>query len=449
MSSVEREWNRLLCSAESDLGWEGSCARIAQPSTVDLDVERNLACAGTTCVPSTLPSLLCTGENPSGACFRSRSPLKVVTPEEFRRAVARVQGGRQTVGRETMRRLREEDAAQRQWLVDRGVVPAEVDPTRFPPSKSEIQRLEAEGEITTPSPFKDAYFVLRALGTGTDGTVYEVQDVETSEFLAAKVVRIDNEVEMFDDRVPLEARIMVSLETTPSVPRLEHMYVENKMTLCSKNIPPSFVLVMTMPPAPYCALHEARNLASFDGRKVFAGLIAALRGLDDNNVCHMDLHSLNVLVSTATNEVTLIDFGRAQYKDVPYEYTMIETYAGHMGSPPELRVAYRNYQREMASAPEYAKRSTAMRNRAELERVFDYDNQTLWTAAVMLFTAYFGRIFFQHPELDPSRSVRFPSTMPILAVSLLKRVFVPIQRRIKLREFFDHPFFDLTFNPRR
>lgn len=325
-------------------------------------------------------------------------------------------------------RIRNDLEMDRMWLLARNVTP--LDTTHKHPKREPVTKQVKE--ITTPSPFKHAYTVVRMLGQGQDGLAYEVTDNYTKQTFVAKIMYVTKMVPMFDQDIPLEVKIMIDLDDVPNVPKVIRMFVENAMTIGNTFVWPSYIVVMTTPSViPYApAIRFMQNVTPYEIRTIFSRLVNTLKDVDDHNIAHNDLHAQNFLVSNPTKDVTLIDFGRAQYKNVSYDINMMLTYAGWIGSPPELR----NIHRGKYTDPN------------DLVAMFDYDRMTTWRIGFLLYQFFGGNIqaTFGKPYLDPSPFVRFPYRTTQMARDLMSKIFVPYQRRITLRQLFDHPYFDMT-----
>ena len=254
---------------------------------------------------------------------------------------------------------------------------------------------------------KRLYKTLRKLGSGADGSVYEVQSRSSGVKYAMKVVKMESisAEEMFTSEFPLEAKLMVDLSGVEGVVQLEHVFREKPMMYGAVRNADSFVLVMAMPETSAKVLSVVRLRSKSNARVVFSRLAAIVGRVDAHGISHMDLHSGNVLVEEKSLGVTLIDFGRAQYKSRAYGY--VDALRRWEESPPELIG----------------------------EGLFDYDRCTVWYMAKMMYDKY-------QPDARkfPELSAR---VFPPLLLSLLARVFVPWQTRIGLREMLAHPYFDL------
>lgn len=239
--------------------------------------------------------------------------------------------------------------------------------------------------ICKPTLLDRGYRLVETLGYGAYGRVYRVEHVASGKTYAAKFVS-DVDTVTSDNgpgTIPLEADVLIRLKDVQGVSHLHDVFF----------MPCGFwVMVMDIPDEPFATLATLAALGSnVDARAVMARLVHILRDVDACNVCHMDIHPSNILIS-ADDSVTLIDFGRAQYKDQPYAHASI--YAMFNDSPPEL-----------------------INN-----GVFDYDRMTTWSIGLLI-----------HMLVDDDS-----------AKDLLDLIFVPYDRRITLGDFFDHPYFDCS-----
>jgi hypothetical protein len=124
------------------------------------------------------------------------------------------------------------------------------------------------------------------------------------------------------------------------------------------------------------------------------------------------------------------------------------TYAGWPGSPPELREVYARYDAAIKANP-FSRKTINGIYAKQFRQMYDYDRQTVWRLAIMLFESYGGVSFYSEDEIG--FDVRYPSRIPPMLMRLLQKVFVPYKRRIGLRDMLDDPYFnlDVPFDRRR
>ena len=201
---------------------------------------------------------------------------------------------------------------------------------------------------------------------------------------AAKVIQKRNAVRR-------EVDVMMHLANVKGVTHLQAYYDLGRGKI-GDHPTPAEVLVMDMPEGPTATYHRVVNTKTDEEkRRILSRLVQILRRIDERGVAHNDLHANNFLVSGADDRVTLIDFGRAEYKNRPFDMT--EEYREWCRSPPELRN----------------------------QGVFDYDRLTTWTMGLIVKQSF--------------------TVVPPIAQNLLDSLFAPFHRRMSLHQMFDHPYF--------
>lgn len=153
-----------------------------------------------------------------------------------------------------------------------------------------------------PSLVEHGYKIVKTIGQGAYGRVYHVERLNDGKSYAAKIV---GDVDLTPDGIPIEADILLHLTDVPNVPNIHDIFTTNNG---------SHVMVMDKPDEPFDTLQRTTD---FDPHIVISNLIKILIDIDTLDICHMDIHSDNILVSK-NNQVTLVDFGRARYKHTPF-----------------------------------------------------------------------------------------------------------------------------------
>lgn len=261
------------------------------------------------------------------------------------------------------------------------------------------------------------YKYVGTIGSGADASVVKVRDKKTDIEYAMKVVKISSisDFDMYSDYLPLESRLLIDLVGVDGVVQVERVFRERPLFFGKLKDDDSFCTVMQMPPTKYYSLDMVDIKLNSTLRKIFARLIAALKEVDDRGIAQMDIHAGNVLVEEKDLRVTVIDFGRAQYKSRPYHFQeQVVKWSEH---PPEL------------TADDFS--------------LFDYDLYTPWEIAKLMFTFYKPKGKGKTPSIIYPDLSKFPNIPPMLK-DLFSKVFVPYTRRIRLRQFFEHPYFDLS-----
>ena len=254
------------------------------------------------------------------------------------------------------------------------------------------------------------YKFSRFIQKGTDASVFLVIYRESNEKRALKVIRVQDlePTNMFSEHFILEAKIMIDLKDVKGVPKLHHVFRENPISFGGVPRFDSFVLAMSIPPNKYTELVKHFFTKKSNMRKAHSQLSRILKDLNDRHIAHNDLHSSNVLIETDFLQVTLIDFGRAQYKNKPYGF--IDNLRNWTESPPELRD----------------------------QGIFNYDSSTTWTFGRLMLDKY-----VRNPKAPYPLIAKYKSVPPMLK-DLLSKIFVPYEKRIPLVEVFKHPYFDLS-----
>ena len=244
-------------------------------------------------------------------------------------------------------------------------------------TKTDNVELTHDFSESTNAFFAD-YQIVRVIQQSKTSCVYEVSRNGVS-YAAKTVARINGDV------IPHEVKIMIHLSGVNGISKFKSTY---------NLVVPTIVIVMEMPAGDYmpygCVVNEKTDEQK---RCIFARLVKILREIDDLNVAHNDLHEHNFIVHGSDDQVMLIDFGRAQHKNVPFAH--VATYMNWDRSPPELR----------------------------LHGLFDYDRLTMWTVGLLV------RNSFEKYQIPP------------LAEDLLKYAFVSYEQRPTISQFFDHPYF--------
>ena len=233
--------------------------------------------------------------------------------------------------------------------------------------------------------FNIDFHVLERIGITKTSIVHRVVSRKDNSQYAAKILTRPIDISL----LPREAQVMMDIDKMEGIAHLKACY-----NTTHNNIP-SVVIVMDTPTgifAPYSRVKQTKTYE--EKRLIISRLVRILKELDQRNIAHNDLHANNFLVSQPDNKVTLIDFGRAQYKHIPFD--MIQNYRKWEMSPPELK--------------QYG--------------IFSYDMLTVWTIHQIV-----------------KRSFDDTNPPPPLAMDLLQAIDVQDYRdRITLQQLFKHPY---------
>lgn len=252
------------------------------------------------------------------------------------------------------------------------------------------------------------------LGKGADSTVYRVYDREDGESYAMKVLNAEENIvpegDLYTPNFLTEARILIDLADAPHVMHVKRVFRESPLDFGGLKMRDAHVLITTTPEEPYVTLDRIQFKNTTQVRYVFVQIAQALTAIDNANASHMDLHLGNVLVNKHDMEVTVIDFGRSQYKNVlPYYYTNTVREWQYF-APPELKE----------------------------QGIFGYDQVTVWCFGVLMYYTV------ARQKVPKKMPVKFEKLFSRLLGDLLGKVFVPYTQRIGLRAMLAHPYFDLN-----
>jgi serine/threonine protein kinase len=231
------------------------------------------------------------------------------------------------------------------------------------------------------------YSFVKEIGKTKTSRVYEVSSDGVS--YAAKTIE-----RPYGNATPHEVEIMRHLEGVEGVVQLKDTYDLGSGRIGVLDPVPSVAIVMEMPTGNVSTYHCVKaHKTDEQKRRILSRLVKILSRIDERNIAHNDLHENNFLVSGPDDRVTLIDFGRAQYKHVPFEH--VNLYKNLRHSPPEL-----------------------------VEKgLFEYDRFTMWNVGLLIANSF---------ERD---------LIPLTARDLLSRLFAPPEKRPTISQFFNHPYF--------
>lgn len=251
----------------------------------------------------------------------------------------------------------------------------------------------------------------KPLGEGVDSKVYRVYDRVDGESYAMKVLNAEVNIipdgDLYTPNFLTEARILIDLANAPHIMHVERVFHESPLDFGGLKMRDAHVLITTIPDEPYVTLDQIQFKNTTQVRYVFVQIARALAAIDRVNVSHMDLHLGNVLVNKHDLNVTVIDFGRSQYKNVlPYYYTNTIR-AWEYFAPPELKK----------------------------DGIFGYDQVTVWCFGVLMYYTIARKGV-------PKMPVQFEKLFSRLLRDLLGKIFVPYEKRIGLRAMLSHPYFN-------
>lgn len=237
---------------------------------------------------------------------------------------------------------------------------------------------------------------LSVLGSGSHGRVYKCQDELTGEYYAVKPA------------LPHEADILKKLKGIPGV--LKFVKYENSMLFTEV--------------AGVMELYDFIEKVEFDSsvvKKIFMSLATTIRAVHAVGIMHRDLKPSNIMIDPNTQKITIIDWGYG-------EIISPETMHAH----PKGNLIY--------SSPEMLDARIASDHR------YMGPMNDVWALGGILFSLLAKEIPYHDRGTTSlfrqirSLSIRYYLIKDEHAKSLLRRIFVPLERRATLDEIISHPW---------
>lgn len=174
-----------------------------------------------------------------------------------------------------------------------GAISCSAPELRLPDSPSAPRRCQSVAE---------EYEVFESLGHGTTGAVYRGSSRSSHETVALKIMRMDDEELLQTARKEFEL-----------LRRFEHPKIIRALDFFL--YPMGAVLVLEFfegrTLADAVRYSPQKSLPEKVARLLFSALVSALSHLHDNGIVHRDVKGANVLVSTALDDLRLLDFNTA------------------------------------------------------------------------------------------------------------------------------------------
>ncbi|ORY04832.1 protein serine/threonine kinase [Basidiobolus meristosporus CBS 931.73] len=153
----------------------------------------------------------------------------------------------------------------------------------------------------------DKYQKIEKLGEGTYGIVYKAQNRETSEVVALKRIRLDNE----EEGVPCTAIREISLLKELKHPNIVRLYdvlhTEKKLTLVFEYLDSDLKKFLDT---------YGGDIDVFTIKQLMYQLLLGIAFCHEHRVLHRDLKPQNLLINKK-NELKLADFGLARAFGIP------------------------------------------------------------------------------------------------------------------------------------
>eukprot|EP01039_Chlorochromonas_danica_P008334 gene8337-9187_t len=144
------------------------------------------------------------------------------------------------------------------------------------------------GQVHAITSWMRAFEKVRVVGTGAQGTVYELRHVESGKRFAMKEMEIKSEKQM--KMAISEAQFLKTIVETVSHPNI--LYIEKVFQVGSK-----FYLVFPLCTGGelYDAVVTRGHYSEHDTAMIMRDLISALHALHENNILHLDIKPENIL----------------------------------------------------------------------------------------------------------------------------------------------------------
>lgn len=149
----------------------------------------------------------------------------------------------------------------------------------------------------------EQYSMLKPLGQGTTGVVYEARHQETGERVALKVMRMDDE-EMLEI-ARKEYELLHSVQHPHIIRALDFFRYPKGVVLVLEHFPGS-TLDEAIEHSPGGRLEESC------AQRLFSALAQAVQHLHQQGIIHRDVKAQNVLVSADFEDLRLVDFNTAR-----------------------------------------------------------------------------------------------------------------------------------------
>jgi serine/threonine protein kinase len=178
-------------------------------------------------------------------------------------------------------------------------------------------------EVVTPAPgVVGAYQIVREIGAGGMGRVYEAVDVHLNRAVALKVIRSGEVSALAAERFITESRLLARV----THPGIAHVYAAGMASLVAGGAPvPYFVMEYINNATSVVSYATKHNISIPQRVELMIGVCAAVEHAHRQGVIHRDLKPSNIIISDTPGvqaRARVIDFGIAR---------PLAGHAGHLG----------------------------------------------------------------------------------------------------------------------
>lgn len=260
--------------------------------------------------------------------------------------------------------------------------------------------------------FESKYTLGNTLGSGSFGTIVEATQRHTFRTVAVKYIKkknVETIVTVGTHKLPAEAVFLDSLQH-PNVIRLVDLYQFKKR----------YAVVLERPLASLDLHHFVQKYGPQNdvvGAHIGKQILAACNYLHLNKIFHRDIKSENILISTYSNHIKLIDFGSATR-------ITADIYFGDYGTP-------------AFSPPEWI-----------TECGYRPEPTTIWSSGVVMFEVLTGALPFSDEDHVIRATLFFPDHISPSARDMLRKLLKRDDNdRPTFEESLEHPYFSSADTP--
>ena len=149
------------------------------------------------------------------------------------------------------------------------------------------------------------YELIRLLGAGSTGVVFQAVDQKLDRTVALKVLR-PSLGPIARDRFIAEARLAASIEH-PNVVTIYQIGQDDRLAFIAMQLLPGQTLE--------AKLNAAATISETEVKRVAAQVAAGLQAAHDRQLVHRDIKPANIWISDEADEVKILDFGLARIVD--------------------------------------------------------------------------------------------------------------------------------------